>query len=110
MRRPTQGLRLRGCQLLLAAMLCGICHAAPIPDATLRKMRVAVAQCVARRMSPDQICLRLRRQFGYVVYGRSVFGDKGTDILVQIGSGVNITFLATIGRVPYCGSARACAD
>lgn len=108
MRRYTQGLRLRGGQLLLAAMLCGVCHAAPIADATLRKMRMAVAECVARRMPPDQICLRMRAKFGYTVYGRSVFGDQGTDILVQIGNGVDITFLATIGRVPYCGAARAC--
>ncbi|MYM97313.1 hypothetical protein [Duganella vulcania] len=108
MRRYIQRLRLRGGQLLLAAMLCGVCRAAPIPDATLEKMRAAVAECVAQRMSPDQICLRMHAKFGYTVYARSVFGDKGTDILVQSGDGPNITFLTTIGRVPYCSAARGC--
>jgi hypothetical protein len=71
-------------------------------------MRLAAARYVARRMLPEQICLRIQRQFGYTVTARSVFGDKGTDILAQVGSGVHITFLETIGRVPYCGQARSC--
>ncbi|MCU6498096.1 hypothetical protein LPN04_09865 [Rugamonas sp. A1-17] len=108
MRRFAQALMLRGCRLLPAAMLCGVCHAAPIPDATLQEMRTAAEEDVAKQMSPDQICSQLRRQFGYMVFGRSGFGDKGTDILVSVGSGLNVTFLATIGRVPYCGA--TCPD
>lgn len=110
MRISTRRLRPYVCCALLAVLLCSTCRAAPIPDATLQKMHAEAAHCIARHMLPDQICLRLRRKFGYNVYWRSVFGDKGTDILVQVGDVVNtsVSFLATIGRVPYCGSARPC--